>query len=418
MRKFEIPNSLSSEQVKAVKDFRKNTDPRKEVLLPTVVRIRDLEFYFARHFGFCFGVENAVEIAYKAIAENPGQPIFMLSQMIHNPRVTGELLELGLKYLYTTAGEEIIPIEEVPEDSVIIIPAFGATLPALERINSGKFKVYNTTCPFVEKVWRRAVELGKKGFTIIVHGKKYHEETKATVSHASQFSKTIVIRDQKDAELLLDYVRKPNTEKQLKFQSHFSTSLVAEDFVRIAVVNQTTMLASETSAISEYLRLGYKEIYGDKVDDHFGNTRDTLCYATNENQRAVGKLLEFAQNQLNENGGNDKVPSVGIIVGGFNSSNTVNLASMFREVLPSFHVEGAANIQGETVEFLGDARTKQLEVAHLPHAKRYFITGGASTPDVAIYEIVLKLAQRAGIEIHEVNEAFAAPQVCKFSVEP
>lgn len=411
MRQFEIPNSLSSDQVKAVKNFRKSTDPRKEVLLPTVVKVRDLEFYFARHFGFCFGVENAVEIAYKAIAENPENPIFMLSQMIHNPRVTGELLELGLKYLYTTTGEEIIPLDEVPEGSVIIIPAFGATVPALERINSGKYKIYNTTCPFVEKVWRRAVELGKKGYTIIVHGKKYHEETKATVSHASQFSKTLVIRDQKDAELLLDYVREPDIYKKLKFQCHFSTSLIADDFVKIAVVNQTTMLASETSAISEYLRLGYKEIYGDKVDDHFGNTRDTLCYATNENQRAVGKLLEFAKKQLDDDADRAKVPSVGIIVGGFNSSNTINLASMFREILPSFHVEGAANIQDDTVEFLADARTKKLEEATLPKARRYFITGGASTPDVAIYEIVLKLALRAGIGMQEVNVAFASPQV-------
>ncbi|HEX2900236.1 MAG TPA: 4-hydroxy-3-methylbut-2-enyl diphosphate reductase, partial [Bacteroidia bacterium] len=182
MKKFDIPAFYQSPIIGRVKTMRKDADPRKKDFSPTVLDFGPVRFLIARHFGFCYGVENAIEIAYKAVAENPGKRIFLLSEMIHNPDVNRDLQARGITFIMDTGGQQLIPWESLTPEDVVIIPAFGTTL-EIEGILKGigiAIETYDTTCPFVQKVWKRAKELGTQSHTIVVHGKHKHEETRAT----------------------------------------------------------------------------------------------------------------------------------------------------------------------------------------------------------------------------------------------
>ena len=190
MKKFDIPEHYNSPIISKVKAKRKEEDPRKRDFSPTVLDFGNIEFVISRHFGFCYGVENAIEKSYKAITENPGKNIYLLSQMIHNPEVNGDLLEQGLKFIQDTEGNQLIEWDTINSDDIVIIPAFGTTLEMKKFLRDKGIEIeeYNTTCPFVEKVWNRSASLGKSNHTIIIHGKHKHEETKATFSHIKENS--------------------------------------------------------------------------------------------------------------------------------------------------------------------------------------------------------------------------------------
>ena len=186
MRSFDVPEFYRSPIIARVKQKRKARDPRKRDFSPSVLDFGTVRFVMARHFGFCFGVENAIEIAYRALEENPGKRIFLLSQMIHNPEVNADLTAQGIRFLQDTEGNTLTPLSELQADDVVLIPAFGTTLELeaqLETIGVDVSK-YNTTCPFVEKVWKRSAKLATSDYTIVIHGKPQHEETRATFSHA------------------------------------------------------------------------------------------------------------------------------------------------------------------------------------------------------------------------------------------
>ncbi|RMH39957.1 MAG: 4-hydroxy-3-methylbut-2-enyl diphosphate reductase, partial [Alphaproteobacteria bacterium] len=187
-RQFNVPAFYRSPIIGRVKEARRVTDPRKRDLSPSVLDFGPVRFKLARHFGFCYGVENAIEIAYRALEENPGRRLFLLSEMIHNPRVNDDLRRRGIRFLRTTQGEQLIPFDELAPGDLVIIPAFGASLEVeAELARRGvDTQRYNTTCPFVEKVWKRSEQIGTKGYTVVVHGKRYHEETRATFSHAKE----------------------------------------------------------------------------------------------------------------------------------------------------------------------------------------------------------------------------------------
>ena len=298
MKTFDIPVFYKSPVISRIKNLRRADDPRKRDYSPTELNFGPVIFYIARHFGFCYGVENAIEISYRAIEENPDKRIFLLSEMIHNSEVNRDLQNRGVKFIMDTNGNRYVEWDELKKDDIVIIPAFGTTVEIEDKLAGLGIDTlkYNTTCPFVEKVWNRADSLGKTDFTIIVHGKFRHEETRATFSHAKESSPTLIVRDLEEAVTLGKFMLNeyPISDFQKTFEHRLSADfdpLIHLD--RIGVVNQTTMLATETQAIADHLKNVMVQKFGENsIKDHFADTRDTLCYATHDNQRATYALLE------------------------------------------------------------------------------------------------------------------------------
>ena len=336
-RTFKLPHFYHSPVISVVKHARREMDARKRDLSPTLLDFGPVRFKIARHFGFCYGVENAIEIAYQALAENPDKRIFLLSEIIHNPHVNENLKERGVQFLMDTAGTPLLPFDILMPDDVVIVPAFGTTLEVEQalRARGVTLTAYNTTCPFVEKVWRRSEEIGKQEYTVVIHGKRYHEETRATFSHAQAGAPVVVVRDLSEAQALATVI---SGEKDAafffeKFADRFSPGFdPTVHLKRIGVVNQTTMLATETQAIADLLREAIRTRYGAAEDadigEHFADTRDTLCYATKENQDATLALIA--------DGGD-----VAVVVGGYNSSNTSHLVELCQQRLPTYFIRDA-----------------------------------------------------------------------------
>ena len=277
MRTFDIPNYYKSSFISTIKNLRKDHDPRKKDFSPTLLDFGPIQFIIARHFGFCYGVENAIEIAYKAVQENPNKNIYLLSQMIHNPIVNEDLISKGIKFIMDTEGNQFIPWDNVTPDDVVIIPAFGTTI-EIETLLQEKgieTQKYNTTCPFVERVWKQSEKLGAKDFTIVIHGKHNHEETKATFSHSNINAPSIVIKNLNEAKKIEDFILGKITiqEFELLFKNRLSANFNPEiDLDKIGVVNQTTMLASETQEIADYLKQTMINKYGySEIKNHFAD---------------------------------------------------------------------------------------------------------------------------------------------------
>ncbi len=390
MKKFNVPNIYRSSLISAVKNQRREADKLKKDFTPTLLDFGSVQIYLARHFGFCYGVENAIEIAFRTINQNPGKRIFLLSEMIHNPQVNADLAEKGVRFLQDTKGNTIVGFEELNADDIVVIPAFGTTLAIEEKLNTLDIKTekYNTTCPFVEKVWNRSEQIAQKGYSIVLHGKPTHEETRATFSHSAANAPTVVVNDMREATELAKYItgEKPFEQFYTEFKGRFSEGFLAEkDLQRIGVVNQTTMLASDTQAISDYLKqqmIQYYELTADSVDERFADTRDTLCYATNDNQSAVYGLLETNAD-------------LAIVAGGYNSSNTSHLVELCEEKLPTFYIDSADKILSEKEILHYNFHTKQelLTINYLPVQTpvKILITSGASCPDAVVEAIIKKL---------------------------
>lgn len=391
MKSFDIPEYYRSRIITPLKEFRRKRDKLKRDFSPTLLDFGPVRILLARHFGFCYGVENAVEIAYKAIAENPGKRIFLLSEMIHNPDVNGDLQSRGVRFLMDTKGRQLIPFSDLNPDDVVIIPAFGTTLETQQQLAALGLDVvkYDTTCPFVEKVWNKAGQIGQKNYSVIVHGKPSHEETRATFSHSKETAPTVVVKDMAQTQRLAKYITHelPVEAFYEEFAGQYSVGFdPTRDLQRIGVVNQTTMLASDTQSIADYLKqvmIQHYDLTGDSVDAHFANTRDTLCYATNDNQDATYALLtspaDFA-----------------VVAGGYNSSNTSHIVDLCEAKLPTYFIESAQKIVSDTLILHFDHHTKQeittenFIPAHRPVT--ILLTCGASCPDAVVEGILLKLA--------------------------
>lgn len=402
MKSFDIPEYYRSPIISKVKAMRKTQDPRKKDFTPTLLDFGNVKFYIARHFGFCYGVENAIEIAYKAIFENPGKRIFLLSQMIHNPGVNEDLLSHGLQFLQDTNGNQLIDWEELTAEDVVIIPAFGATIEIMERLKSIGLNIeqYDTTCPFVEKVWNRSEKLGEDGHTIIIHGKYNHEETRATFSHSSSNSPSLVVKNMKETKILGDFIL--GNVNLDTFQTYFGNRISEgfdpeKDFEKIGVVNQTTMLATETQEITDYLRDIMVQKYGEaSIKEHIADTRDTLCYATNDNQSSTYGLMEVKAD-------------LALVVGGYNSSNTTHLVELLEQKFPTFFIKDASEIisQDEIRSF--NIHTKELETKFdflIKDIPVIAITSGASCPDAVVDRVIQTILSLKGINktIEEVVE--------------
>lgn len=406
MKTFDIPVFYKSTVISRLKNIRRVEDPRKKDYTPTELNFGPVIFYVARHFGFCYGVENAIEISYKAIEENPAKRIFLLSEMIHNSEVNSDLLSRGVKFIMDTSGNQIIEWGKIGKDDVVIIPAFGTTIETeniLSEIGVDTLR-YNTTCPFVEKVWNRADSLGRADFTIIVHGKFRHEETRATFSHAKESAPTIIIRDLDEAKLLGKFMLEelPMEEFSELFSKRYSEGFDPGIHLgRIGVVNQTTMLATETQAIADYLKGIMIRKYGvESIREHFADTRDTLCYATHDNQRATYALLE-------------KQADLALVVGGYNSSNTSHIVELCEEKLPTYFISSADKIISQTniKHFLIHEHREVVTGNFIPSKApvRVILTSGASCPDSIVDGVLRRMleffsgARNIDEVIHEAN---------------
>lgn len=388
MKIFKVPEFYRSPIISVVKSYHKENDPRKKDHSPAILDFGPVQYYIARFFGFCYGVENAIEIAFRAIDENPGKRIFLLSQMIHNPEVNKDLGERGVLFLQDTNGNQLISFDELKNDDVIIIPAFGAPLNILQIIEKKGIKTekYNTTCPFVERVWKKSEQIGKTNHTIIIHGKYNHEETRSTFSRSTLHSKAIIVRDLDEAKELAKYILENKTQQEFEkeFADKFSQGFnIKSDFEKLGVINQTTMLASETEEIADYFKSVMIQKYGaSAIGNHFADTHDTLCYATNENQDATYGLLATDAH-------------LAIVVGGYNSSNTSHLVELCEKKFPTYFISSAKEIESETCIRHYDFHSKEMKTTHsfLPKMipLKIVITSGASCPDSLLDEVIHKI---------------------------
>ena len=391
MKQFTIPFTYRSPLITAIKNARREQDKMKKDFTPTILDLGDVQIHLARHFGFCYGVENAIEIAFKTIEENPGKRIFLLSEMIHNPQVNADLQQRGVSFLQDTKGNMLIPFDELTADDVVIIPAFGTTLVIEERINAIGIstKKYNTTCPFVEKVWNRGDQIAKKNYSVVVHGKPTHEETRATFSHAAKVTPTVIVNDMAEAIELSKYItgEKHTAQFYEEFDGRFSEGFNPEkDLQRIGVINQTTMLASDTQAIADFLKMVMVEKYNlteSNIAERFADTRDTLCYATNDNQSSIYGLLE-------------QEADFAIVVGGYNSSNTSHLVELCEQKLTTYFINGADKITENNSIFHYELQThEEIETNDflpIDRPVKILISSGASCPDAMVEAVIEKIA--------------------------
>lgn len=388
MRSFTIPNHYRSHLIGRLKAWRKAQDPKKKDLSPTLLDLGTVRFVFARHFGFCYGVENAIEISYKALEENPGKRIFLLSQMIHNPAVNDDLTARGMRFIQDTHGQMLMDWSEITADDIVIIPAFGTTLETearLKAIGIDPLK-HNTTCPFVEKVWNRSAQLGQKDYTVVIHGKASHEETRATFSHTAAGAPAVIVKDMAEAQELGRIIlgESPLERFHALFASRATPGFdPAKDLARIGVVNQTTMLATETQAIADHLKQVMVRKHGDAdVKNHFADTRDTLCYATNDNQDATNELLKADAD-------------LALVVGGYNSSNTSHLVELLEHKFPTYFIKDETEILStESIQHFNYPEHKMENTSHWLPAKRpltIILTSGASCPDTLLDRVMLKV---------------------------
>jgi len=408
MKHFEVPAGYRSTLISAIKNKRKEEDKLKKDFSPALIDLGPLKIYLARHFGFCYGVENAIEIAYKTIEENEGKRIFLLSEMIHNPQVNADLTKKGVQFLHDTNGNELIAIDTLTKEDVVIIPAFGTTLELEARIHKIGIEIhnYNTTCPFVEKVWNRGDQIAKKGFTIIIHGKPKHEETRATFSHAANKAPTLIVNDMQEAIVLGKIIKGelPLSDFEKHFKNRYSAGFDPSiHFEKLGVINQTTQLATDTQAISDYLKNIIIEKFGKEgASTHFADTRDTLCYATNDNQSAVLELLNTPAD-------------LAIVMGGKNSSNSSHLVELCEQKLPTYFIDDANKIidENKIIKTNWNDKSEEIIEKYLPSKSTVTIlmTSGASCPDTVVESVIRKIAGYYNVEaaLEDVIQFWQAP---------
>lgn len=388
MKTFNIPSYYRSPIIGKVKEIRKANDPRKKDFSPTLLDFGPVQFYIPRHFGFCFGVENAIEKAYKAINENPSKRIFLLSQMIHNPQVNADLQNKGINFIMDTKGNHFVEWNEITNEDVVVIPAFGTTL-EIEKILADKGiepEKYDTTCPFVERVWKKSAKLGKDEYSIVIHGKPNHEETRATFSHSSKEAPSIVVKDIKETQILAEFIAgtRQIDEFDIYFKGRYSADFDPKKSLnKLGVINQTTMLASDTQEIADYLKQTITKKFGEEnYKEHFADTRDTLCYATNDNQQATFGVLE-------------KEADLALVVGGYNSSNTSHLVELCERKFNTYFINSSDEIvdEKEINHFNFHEGKMENTKDFLPQQAKTTIvlSSGASCPDTSVDAVLQKI---------------------------
>jgi 4-hydroxy-3-methylbut-2-enyl diphosphate reductase len=369
--------------------------------------VGDVTVRLAREFGFCYGVERAVEYAYQARKKFPERRIFLVGEIIHNPHVNDRLVQMGITILQ--------PVAELPSDArfdysgigpsdVVVLPAFGVTIRDFEALREIGCVMVDTTCGSVLNVWKRVESYAKDGFTALIHGKAAHEETRATASQVRRFpdGQYLVVRDMEEAHIVCDYIKGlASGTVPAPVAAAFAARLgsagspgfdPATHLRRIGVANQTTMLARESLAIAAEVGKVMAESFGAEYAAVNFRTFDTICSATQDRQDAVLELLKEPLNAM-------------IVVGGYNSSNTISLSMLCAERVPTYHVEDAAAIDPARVEVhfrrAGKHHHEEIAAGWLPVSGpvRVGVTAGASTPNNRIGETVARIFATRGISL-------------------
>jgi len=357
-----------------------------------VAEFGDLTLRLARDFGFCYGVDRAVDYAYQATYKFPDRRIFLVGEIIHNPHVNRRLRESGVTFLYPAEESGDFDFSGVSANDVVILPAFGVTLADFQRLRELGCILVDTTCGSVLNVWKRVELYARDGFTALIHGKYFHEETRATASQVNTHpgGKYIIVRDMAESRLVLDYIeRAPGALAREQFQRRFRDRASPgfdpdRDLVRIGVANQTTMLASESLAIAAAVGCSLGIRYGEERQAEHFRSFDTICSATQERQDAVLQLMR-------------EPPDVMVVIGGYNSSNTNHLAHLCREYTTTYHIADATCIDPERgsirhkPELAADAAEHET-VGWLPTGRvTVGLTAGASTPNIKIGETMERI---------------------------
>jgi len=361
----------------------------------------DVTVRLAEEFGFCYGVDRAVDYAYETRHKFPEKKVYLVGEIIHNPHVNQRMQEMGIEVLYPN-GSGAFDFSPVSDEDVVILPAFGVTLNDFEELKKTGCVLVDTTCGSVLHVWKRVESYARDGFTAVIHGKYTHEESRATASQVDKYDggKYVIARDMEEADLLCDYIaRRPRHLSSEAFLQHFdvksSTGFDPDrDLDKIGVANQTTMLANESLAIGAKIREAFVERYGEEHASEHYRSFGTICSATQDRQDAVLKMME-------------KPPDMMIVIGGYNSSNTNHLAHMCRGYTQTFHIEGASCIDAEagTIRHKPDTAIdtpQRVETEWLPQEPfELGITAGASTPNNKIGEALLKVLEIRGVKVEE-----------------
>ena len=368
--------------------------------------IGDVTVRLAREFGFCYGVERAVEYAYQTRRKFPDRRIRLVGEIIHNPHVNRRLCEMGIEILTPgrdADGKPVFDYADVLPSDVVILPAFGVTIRDFETLRALGCVVVDTTCGSVLNVWKRVESYARDGFTALIHGKHYHEETRATASQVGRYpgGHYLVVRDMTEAQLVCAYIEGRGTRQE--FMARFVRA-VSPGFDpdlhlrRIGVANQTTMLARESLAIGEEVGRSVARRYGDDYRAENFRTFDTICSATQDRQDAVQELLRESLDAM-------------VVIGGYNSSNTISLAALCAEQVPTYHIEDATSIHPEARRIVfrpaGVIHSEASAVDWIPDRPgvRIGLTAGASTPNNKIGETVARILATRGIDVRIVDAA-------------
>lgn len=351
--------------------------------------------HLAQEFGFCYGVDRAVDYAYQTRKKFPNRTVYLTGEIIHNPHVNTRLRSVGIRFLSDPSESS----DQINEDDVVILPAFGVTIEELERLTNSGCTLVDTTCGSVLNVWKNVRQYARDGYTAVIHGKVKHEETQATASQAriTDNGRYVIVLNREEAVLLCDYITR---EKSLdSFSSYFRNACSADfnpsqDLVRVGLANQTTMLMSESLEIGQLIRRAMITRYGEQnIDKHY-QAFDTICSATQDRQDAMQILLDSADLDL------------AIVIGGYNSSNTRNLARICARKVPTYHIaEPTCLTSTSELRHLPSASStgaivEQVARDWLPNSGNLSIgvSAGASTPDNIVGQVISRLAELAKIE--------------------
>jgi len=351
-----------------------------------------LTFRLAREFGFCYGVDRAVEYAYETRRQFPDRRLFLVGEIIHNPHVNLKLIAMGITILGRSGAD--FDFSAITPDDVVIMPAFGVTMADFSRLKAIGCILVDTTCGSVLNVWKRVEGYARDGYTALIHGKHYHEETRATASQVTKYpgGRYLVVFDMAEARAVCDFIegRADSATLTERFRHAMSPGFEFDrDLVRVGIANQTTMLSGESLAIAEEVRQSMVRRYGAAAAAEHFRSFDTICSATQERQDAVVQLL-------------DQPPDLMIVVGGYNSSNTTHLASLCRSRgVRTYHIEDAEAVDVATGQLRHQPAVKVAEqtvTGWLDGVRTIGITAGASTPNNKIGETVLRICAVAGVE--------------------
>ena len=361
-----------------------------------------IHFKLAKEFGFCYGVDRAVDYAYQTRQRFADRRVFLSGEIIHNPDVNTRLREMGICIL-DDSRDPVARFREVGAGDVVILPAFGVSVPELQHLQEKQCVLVDTTCGSVLNVWKKVHYYARDGYTVVIHGKHYHEETRATASQVGRHpgGHYLVVRDMSEARLVCDYIEASGTREE--FMTRFARAASPGfdpdlHLRRIGVANQTTMLARESLAIGEEVGRAVARRYGDEYRAENFRTFDTICSATQDRQDAVQELLRESLDAM-------------VVIGGYNSSNTISLAALCAERVPTYHIEDATSIEPETRRIIfrpaGVKHSEASAVDWIPDHSgvRIGLTAGASTPNNKIGETVARIFATRGIDVRIVDAA-------------